>query len=143
MDSLQEYLRHLDSDNQMTESSLKGQLMPILSAVPWSVAIRHEEHFTSGVPDISFTMNHFTSWWEVKYGTPMFKSRHNQELMMLELGLYGHAFYIVYMERKGVRSTHIVQPQLLNHQHKWDHEFDGVIDFDHQWVVARMTGVHT
>lgn len=54
----------------MDEAKVKSEIMQQLKRrVPSACAIRHEDLFRSGVPDISVTMG-LTHWLEVKYVRP-------------------------------------------------------------------------
>jgi hypothetical protein len=99
----------------MNESTLKAALVKELRATPRSKTFRHEDQFTHGVPDISFTWRERTMWIEGKFANPNFKSKGIQELNMKELALAGLAFYVVWEIHNdtGDKSTYIVEPRYI------------------------------
>lgn len=64
------------------------------------VVYKHAEGMTTGVPDVSVTLNGSTSWWEFKlkkFGRPL-SGTGLQKLRMRELGVAGVAWYVVWEE---------------------------------------------
>ena len=54
----------------MTEADLKRELKAaLLAMMPGGFAVRHEDRFTAGVPDLSWTWNGRTTWIEIKKDT--------------------------------------------------------------------------
>lgn len=125
----------------MTEANLKTILVQLARAQMKSfVVIRHEDRFTHGIPDITFTGMKLTTWIEVKHATPGFQSKGIQELTMLRLGVASSAYYVVYWEKKLVRRTYIVEPSEIGKSwEEWTRYTDG---FNHQWVLDFIKGVH-
>lgn len=103
----------------MTEGDIKSDLMiQIRIALPppsW-VCIRHEDHYTFGVPDLSVTGIGMTSWWEVKHAHPRIaKSRGIQQRLAEKLERAGYCRYIVYYEteQETERGIYVVRPSKL------------------------------
>lgn len=121
------------------ETELKQQLMAtIREGLPRCKAFRHEDMFTSGIPDISVTWLNKTSWWEVKHGTPYFESKDIQERSLLQLAGAGLARYIMYYEKDFIKQTLIVHPKDLKGLIP-EHRSMG---FDHRWVVRMIRKYH-
>lgn len=117
----------------MNEATLKSALMKLLRATePSWVAQRHEDTLTAGIPDLSITGNHWTTWWEIKYANPKFKSLGIQELTCKRLARQSHCEYIVYDECDGDRCVRIFHPDLLKN---WETAPLTTIGFNHQNVV--------
>lgn len=124
----------------MNEAILKGTLVDILRAnLQGFVVIRHEDRFTHGIPDISVTGNKITTWWEVKYANPDFKSKGIQDLTLLRLHLAGYANFIIYKDKK-VKRVYIVPPNLITFSTAdWPNYAEG---FNHLWVVEEVRKLH-
>lgn len=101
-------------------------------------------YVTTGAPDREIVGNGITTRWEMKHGTPAFKSPGNQELMMCRLALQGHARYVIWKEtRFGGKCTMIVHPLEVHHRQGWDLRPESVtIDYDHVWLVEQIKQVH-
>lgn len=131
----------------MTEATLKGKLLEkARSLAPEFVWIRHEDRFTSGIPDLSAAGLGYASWWEIKYANPNFLSNGAQELMLLRLSnAMGRTFYIVYCDIGAVpsmnyRHIRIVTPKQFP---RWDEEATHIITgFHHEDVVAFVKETH-
>jgi hypothetical protein len=125
----------------MNESDLKGDLVRLVKDMfPHWVVLRHEDHFTHGIPDISVTGNKRTSWIEVKHATPSFKSKGIQELTMLKLARSGIAFYVVYWQKKEQKRTYLVQAnEIMFSSDTWNCFCHG---FNHAWVVEKIKEAH-
>ena len=124
----------------MTEATLKGALVKaIRERMPGIVVFRHEDHFTSGIPDLSITWRGKTSWWEVKFANPRFASKGIQELTMLRLSNVGIANYLIYRLLNEHKTVHIVSPQNLR---VWEALGPSTMGFDHQWVIDRIKEIH-
>jgi hypothetical protein len=114
---------------------LRQELLP-----PSYVAFRHEDRTQAGWPDISITGNKCTSWWEVKLAVPDVRSRGIQDLTMTRLARAGHAFYIIYEERKGVKQVRIIDPPDLP---RWrDITTRLAPGFDHAFVAHHILLTH-
>jgi hypothetical protein len=120
------------------ESDYKATLMRELRArLTGCVALRHEDRFTSGIPDISVTLHGRTSWWEAKV-TPVV-SKSIQELTMLRLAAAGYARYVVWEDKCGIRRTLIVHPKHLS-----DLTPEAFcVGFDMKWLVEQIRVVHS
>lgn len=121
------------------EANLKQSLVEALRQhLRGAVVIRHEDRFTSGIPDVSVTLLGLTSWWECKHACPSIDSRGIQELTALRLAVAGYCRYLVWEEKKDVKRTMILHPNQLA----------GMVPeafcagFDHRWVVEYVRRVH-
>jgi hypothetical protein len=126
----------------MTEAILKGALVKEARLVlPTSfVILRHEDHFTHGIPDISIDGNKKSSWWEPKYANPGFQCKGIQELTMLRLNIATYARFIIYWEKDKIKRTYIVEPKDIGiPTENWDVYEEG---FNHKWVVSKMRQAH-
>lgn len=124
----------------MTEATLKGALVTkIREQIPGAMVFRHEDHFTAGIPDISVTWRYRTSWWEVKFANPNFKSLGIQELTMLRLSRAGIANYIIYRELNRCQTVHIVEPSNLI---IWEAAGSSTMGFNHSWVIEKLKEIH-
>ena len=132
----------------MDEQTLKRGLMAEIKRVfPASVPLRHEDRFTSGIPDISLSLGGKTSWWEVKLADPQCKSKGIQQYLCQRLNAASFCRYVIY--QRGIprgRSKRpgrvvIVPPQYFEEWAK-----DGIVvsenGFDHIEVVRYMAGAH-
>jgi hypothetical protein len=120
------------------EAEYKSSLMRELRATLKCVALRHEDRFTSGIPDISVTMGGRTSWWEAKHAQPSITSEGIQELTMLRLAACGYARYIIWEERRGSKRTLIVHPKRL----KTMEPDVFIVGFDMRWLVDQIRLAH-
>lgn len=120
------------------ESDYKAALMRELRSSPGCVALRHEDRFTSGIPDISVTRGGRTSWWECKHANPGIKSEGIQELTMLRLAAAGYARYIVWEEVRGILRTLIVHPMHISTLQPETF----CRSFDMLWLVEQIRKVH-
>ena len=127
----------------MNEADLKSALVKTAREVLKSfVVIRHEDRFTHGIPDISFTgrPNRRTTWVEVKYANPGFACKGIQELTMSRLALAGQAVFVVYWQRGTEKRTYLVDPQHIGKDvSEWTMFTDG---FNHIWVLEHIKGLH-
>ena len=90
----------------MNEGTPRKQLAECLRQIfPGSVVFCHEDEFTAGILDVSFTWsgNKFsgTTWLEVKHVTPKkrFKSSDLQRDTAVRLSAHTESWYVVYEER--------------------------------------------
>jgi hypothetical protein len=124
------------------ESKHKAAVMKILRQVPHYVALRHEDLFTSGIPDISLSGMRHTSWWEFKHATPKFESKGIQELTCKRLAAHGYRchYVICYQVPNEDVMTYIVHPDKL---HKFQTEArywtDGI---NYKWIAKQMIDLH-
>ncbi len=116
-----------------TEASLsQGLVSHLKQEFPEAIIFRHEDQFTAGIPDISFTWGGVlwsgTTWLETKHVTPKksiraTKSFPLQEQIGIELSCWTNARFIVFEERKiGVKDfdkpilsnmTYIAHPGII------------------------------
>jgi hypothetical protein len=98
----------------MTEGKLSSALVKLLrQELPTGVIFKHWDHITAGVPDISVTWNHRTTWYEVKYITKGIFQRGQQRRVIEQMGRQGVAWYVIYLATP-IRSTYIVHPSKLD-----------------------------
>lgn len=121
----------------MTEASLRAALVKNLRQhKDWTV-LRHEDHYTSGIPDISVTGNKITSWWECKLWRRGPESTKGiQQRFLEQLSVHGHAYFLVYELIDMPRVT-IFRPS--------DYPSRGWLSkegFNHRWVVGTIRGIH-
>lgn len=96
----------------MTEATLKQSLVACLkNRLPGAVVFRHEDRFRAGIPDISVTWGHHTSWLEVKYAAPRIRAREFQDVTLRDLARHGWgSFMVVYFNHAGVVETRVIDP---------------------------------
>tara|TARA_R110000824_G_scaffold167181_6_gene343982 strand:+ start:3446 stop:3844 length:399 start_codon:yes stop_codon:yes gene_type:complete len=123
-----------------SEATLKTALMKEMRAqLCGAVLFRHEDKYTSGIPDISTTFNGCTIWWEVKYAKPSIRDRGIQHFTCNELARNGKCFYIVYYQKKDEKQTRIVHPQFI---HDGLTPIASTKGFNHSWVITRIKAAH-
>lgn len=122
-----------------TEATLKSALMKEMrKQLCGAVLFRHEDQYTSGIPDISTTFNGCTVWWEVKFARPSIRDRGVQHFTCSELARNGKCFYIVYYQKKDEKQTLIIHPQFIDTM-KATASCKG---FNHKWVVDHIKVAH-
>jgi hypothetical protein len=87
----------------VNEATLKRRLVKELEReMRGAVVIRHEDHFTGGIPDLSVTWEGTTTWIEVKYDRPGARAKVTplQKRMLRRLSRHGSAVLLTYMSRK-------------------------------------------
>jgi hypothetical protein len=133
----------------VNEADLKRELMKLLRLHrPQWVYIRHEDRFTSGIPDLSVTGNGRTTWWEVKLvkdGKDIVDKK-IQEGITTRLAENGFCAYIIYEVWFGRKRTHIIHPndlKLVKNGVDMLH-VDGFhqTGHDHAWVMSYIMGAH-
>jgi|TARA_R110000824_G_scaffold53800_1_gene148596 hypothetical protein len=121
------------------EARLKSALMKEMrKQLSGAVLLRHEDQYTSGIPDISTTFNGYTVWWEVKHAKPSVHGRGIQHFTCNELARNGKCFYIVYHETKHEKQTLIVHPQFLDTLKP----IASCKGFNHSWVITHIKATH-
>ena len=122
-------------------TGLRTKLVKRLREVfPRAVVIAHEDRYTYGVLDISFTYRGRTDWLEVKVASPTLrKGKKIQLFVALELAREGNCHYVIYREGKlGERSTFITTPLSVKHD-TWSTDYLLLAfnrdDWDHDLVV--------
>ena len=121
----------------MNEATLKQDLVyQMKEVIKRGLTVRHEDVFRAGIPDISHTSNKRTTWLEVKYVNPRFRSNNIQKYTCWKLAEYGICWYVIYDDRPNRHQTLIVHPSRV-----WDDDWDAATErfkgFDHK-AVARF-----
>ena len=133
---------------RVTEQTLKRGLMAALRRhLPQAVAIRHEDRYTHGIPDLSLSLGGATSWWELKYADPLLKTKGIQQYLCARLAHTSRCQYIIYQRgipsgpNRRPRQIRIVPPSEIDH---WQRAGLVVEDgsFDQYNVVAYLARVH-
>tara|TARA_R110000824_G_scaffold2652_4_gene12292 strand:+ start:189 stop:599 length:411 start_codon:yes stop_codon:yes gene_type:complete len=132
----------------VNETTIKRGLMDALKKhAPGAVALRHEDLYTAGIPDLSITLNGRTSWWEIKYADPHTRSSKVQKYLCGRLDEEGICRYVIY--QRGIphpqnprqRQIRMVKPADVDH---WKHcgkvISEGV--FDHVALVTEIQRIH-
>jgi len=108
----------------MTEATVRRDLMRQLQIqLPAAVAIRYEDRYTKGIPDLSVSYNGKTSYWEVKYADPHCTTSKVQHYLCTQLDHQAfHCRYLIF-QRGIARPTHprprqirVVKPEDF---HQW------------------------
>lgn len=99
--------------------------------LPLAVVFRHEDHFTSGIPDISVSWKGHTWWIEVKE-FPGKKGRAIQNATACLLKRQGYdCFYVIYHKTRN--RIYIVEPEKYDN---WNKECSGSWSgYDHGRVI--------
>lgn len=115
----------------MTEATVRASLVKRLRQYKDWIVLRHEDHYTSGIPDISITGNKVTSWWETKYQRGFtLENKGIQQYTLEQLDKHGCAHYVIYTPEQ----VAIVRPSLENPA-----IFPGI---NHVAVVCYIRGIH-
>ena len=134
---------------RVTEATLKRELMRSLQTLlPDAVALRHEDRFISGIPDLSITFQGKTSWWECKYADPFCISSQLQRHLCACLARHGSwCQYIIF--QRGIarpvdprpRQIRVVNPEDFD---QWDYLGRVLSDgrFDFHSLVRYFQEVH-
>jgi hypothetical protein len=103
----------------MTESTLRAALVKKLREYKDWIVLRHEDHYTSGIPDISVTGNKKTSWWETKYQKNLsLINKGIQQYTLEQLSRFGYAYYIIYTPEQVAVAEPSKEPKIfvgINH----------------------------
>ena len=89
----------------------------IKKLTPEAVALRHEDLYSAGIPDLSYSLNGRTSWWEVKYADPRLVSKGVQRHLCSRLDAASLCRYIIYQQgiaKKRPRAIRVVRPDDLD-----------------------------
>ncbi len=129
------------SGPSLEEYHKAGLRVAILAKRPKAVVLRHEDQFTSGVPDMSVTCEFMTRWFEVKtaYDRPP-RGRGLQKVTCVQLANQGCCWYIIYAEKHGERKTQIVAPKVIL-ANEWSFENGATYEcsgHNHQFVVDQF-----
>jgi hypothetical protein len=115
----------------VTEATIRAALVKRLRLYKDWIVLRHEDHYTSGIPDISITGNKITSWWETKYQRGFtLENKGIQQYTLEMLAKHGYAHYIIYTPEQ----VAVVKPDLENPK-----IFPGI---NHAEVVKFIRAVH-
>jgi hypothetical protein len=129
----------------VTEQTIKRALMTAIKTLtPEAVAIRHEDKFSAGIPDLSYSLNGRTTWWEVKYADPRLVSQGVQRHLCSRLDAASLCRYIIYQQgiaKKRPRAIRVVRPDDLD---CWNVAGDEVTtgSFQPRDLVAYIARVH-
>lgn len=123
------------------ETPVKAKLAEFLrKRFPRFVIARIENQASNALPDIVVNGNKITSWIEVKYATPDFRSKGDQELMMLRLDRQSYSFYVVFYDVDKEKRTYIVNPKEIGQPiESWTNFVPG---FDYLWVTHHVARLH-
>lgn len=128
------------------ETDLVAKFMRLADDEPGAYAIKHSDGYVSGVPDVSFTLNRWTSWLEFKLSedaTPTVRWQHElQRITCVKLATRGTCWLVLYHEAAAVKTTYVLDPRMVK-----DGRFDvdeaiSVGDWDHAFVLDFMREVH-
>lgn len=103
------------------------------------------QYSTNGAPDREVVGNGVTTRWEMKHGTPDFRSPGDQELMCLRLSAAGHCRYVIWFERDGLKKTMIVHPRDVIGREGNGAQLEPeawCIGFDMRWLVEQIEKEH-
>lgn len=93
-----------------TEAPLSQGLVRDLRQLPGSMVIKHADHLTCGVPDISVTWHGRTTWLEVKrVKNGRVIQRGLQHYTMRKMAQQGSAFYVYYTDEE----TQVLDPETM------------------------------
>jgi len=120
----------------------------IQTQIPEALAIRYEDRYTGGIPDLSISWRGQTSFWEIKYADPSCVTSKVQHYLCDQLDTHGfHCRYIIF--QRGIpkrshprpRQIRIVKPTDFDH---WAHLGLVVSDgrFDYDALVDHIATVH-
>jgi hypothetical protein len=133
----------------LTEVTVRRRLMRQLQTqIPDALAIRYEDRYTRGIPDLSISWRGQTSFWEIKYADPHCVTSKVQHYLCDQLDTHGfHCRYIIF--QRGIpkrshprpRQIRIVKPTDFDH---WAHLGLVVSDgrFDYDALVDHIEQVH-
>ena len=131
----------------VTEVTVRRDLKKALQArLPNAMILRHEDLYTSGIPDLSVRYAGQTSWWEGKYADPHCKTTRIQQHTCTQLNLQGfYCGYIVFRrEHKGKwpRQIWVASPDAFTN---W--KTTGLVisegSFDYDALVDYISRTHT
>jgi hypothetical protein len=115
----------------MTEATVRASLVKKLRLYKDWLVLRHEDHYTSGIPDISITGNKITSWIETKFQKTLgLYNKGIQQYTLEQLDRFGYARYIIYTPENVAIVTPTLSDPLI---------FEG---HDHSAVVEYFRNLH-
>jgi len=122
----------------VNEAYLKKRMCDtVKAALPGVVIFRHEDKFTGGIPDCSFTHSDHTCWVEVKYRRPgnPGKLTERQRLAISRLIKHGRALVVTYVERTDGSLTVLVDKPLLKDDEMQENYVECGRTFNHAGVA--------
>ena len=131
----------------VTEVTVRRDLKKALQArLPNAMILRHEDLYTSGIPDLSISYAGKTSWWEIKYADPHCKTTRIQQHTCTQLNLQGFCCrYIIFRRELGdlwPRQIRVCTPADFQ-----DWQFLGTVisegSFDYDALVDYIMRIHT
>ena len=109
----------------MSEAQVKAQLTAKLKKIfPMMVVLRHEDHFTAGIPDTSISFNCRTLWLEIKFGELRSRAIQRETLRRLK------GYFVTYRRDKIVEITTAYQTENIT---ATGLGHDVVIEFVRDW----------
>ena len=111
----------------------------IKRALPEAVALRHEDLYTRGIPDLTVTLAGRTTWWEIKYCDSTLRLDRVQRHVCQRLEETGYCRYVIYVRSPPPRSVRVVRPTQMDH---WRTVGDVIPQFDQGAVVRYIAAVH-
>ncbi len=136
----------------MTEHTLVADLLVTLKeyieAPPVNgLVLKHADHITSGIPDITTTFGPYrkTSWVEVKHAKPRIEGTGLQHLTARRLAAAGDCWYVIYTQptpnATKFLETHIVAPKDVGVNGFWRPTWTAP-GFDHAFVLRFLKKLH-
>lgn len=123
----------------MDETQLKADLAAhIRINLRKCVVFSHGDRSSYGIPDLSVTYGGKTTWLELKYADPDFKSHGQQELNMKRLAHVGSAYYVIYETKGKENSVRLVHPDNFA---TWSSNLP-VAGFNHNWIMEKIREIH-
>ena len=115
--------------------------------LPTAVAIRHEDRYTHGIPDLSLSLRGRTTWWEIKYADPACITKGVQQHLCQRLDAENFCRYIIY--QRGIPTGRKARPRAIRIVRPSDMDcwqLAGVTveegSFDHWGLVQYMARIH-
>ena len=125
----------------LNESYFVRKLKTYLEAqLPQSVVIKHADAVTAGIPDLSVSWNHKTTWLEVKVsrnGGPL-RDREVQRLSLRRMGTAASCYYVIF--EVGNPRTIIVPPSRVSEWMSWP---DHVMGHNYGYIINFVKELHS
>lgn len=118
----------------MNERSLLSACLKHLRMTTGAVIIKHNDAYTSGIPDVSITWRGCTSWWEFKHGDKVKWANPLQQLTCKRFASAGQCYIVLYEARGEFNRTVILTPDGV--------ELASARGFDHKFVARFMERAH-
>jgi hypothetical protein len=133
----------------VTEGSVRRVLMDAIhTKLPEAVALRFEDRYTKGIPDLALALNGKTSFWEIKYADPHCMTSRVQHYLCEQLD--SHAFHCRYLIfQRGIPRAPNARPRQIRivspHDFK-DWKYLGLVisegKFDYDALIKHFKQVH-